>query len=147
VIQSRVSNDQWVIGNVQGLDHIVGNLVQNAINYCPAGSTITLSSEHLGRSVRLHVKDNGPGIAKQHRARIFERFYRVDSGRSREVGGTGLGLSIVKHWVEALRGTIELTSSVGRGTTFSVTLERTDRPSDDDELAPVSVEVRPQPSL
>ena len=70
--------------------------------------------------VRLRVEDDGGGIEAKHLPRLFERFYRVDAGRSREMGGTGLGLSIVKHLVEAMGGTIEVASIPGKGTTFDV---------------------------
>jgi two-component system phosphate regulon sensor histidine kinase PhoR len=70
----------------------------------------------------LTVSDDGPGIAREHLPRLFERFYRVDSGRSRDQGGTGLGLAIVKHLVESMGGTIGVDSSIGHGTTFRVEL-------------------------
>jgi two-component system phosphate regulon sensor histidine kinase PhoR len=70
------------------------------------------------------VSDTGPGIPPEHLPRVFERFYRVDAGRSRELGGTGLGLSIVKHMVEAMRGKVSVESEVGKGSTFTVSLPR-----------------------
>jgi two-component system phosphate regulon sensor histidine kinase PhoR len=73
------------------------------------------------------VADDGPGIEPRHLPRLFERFYRVDAGRSREIGGTGLGLSIVKHLVEAMGGTVQVESQPGQGTTFSFTLKRAER--------------------
>jgi two-component system, OmpR family, phosphate regulon sensor histidine kinase PhoR len=72
--------------------------------------------------VVLTVEDNGPGIDERHLPRLFERFYRVDAGRSRDRGGTGLGLSIVKHLVEAMGGQVAVRSHLGRGSIFSVTL-------------------------
>jgi two-component system, OmpR family, phosphate regulon sensor histidine kinase PhoR len=75
--------------------------------------------------VRVLVEDTGPGIEPRHLPRLFERFYRVDAGRSREVGGTGLGLAIVKHLVEALGGTARVESALGKGTRFSFTLPAT----------------------
>ena len=74
--------------------------------------------------MRLFVADDGPGIEARHLPRIFERFYRVDAGRSRELGGTGLGLSIVKHLVEAMGGVVQVESTSGLGTAFSFTLHR-----------------------
>ena len=74
--------------------------------------------------MQLVVSDSGPGIPAEHLPRVFERFYRVDAGRSRELGGTGLGLSIVKHMVEAMRGRVAVESEVGRGSTFTVSLPR-----------------------
>ena len=116
----------------QALETVLSNLVDNAVKYCPEGASITLRAEPVGGSVQMIVEDTGPGIASKHLARLFERFYRVDAGRSREVGGTGLGLSIVKHWVEAMDGTVNVTSVVGQGTTFAFTLPRPSpgRPSD-----------------
>ena len=76
--------------------------------------------------MRLVVADTGPGIPAEHLPRVFERFYRVDAGRSRELGGTGLGLSIVKHMVETMRGRVAVESTVGKGSTFVVSLQRVD---------------------
>ena len=75
-----------------------------------------------GAGLRIEIADTGPGIEPRHLPRLFERFYRVDSGRSRDMGGTGLGLSIVKHLVEAMGGTIGVESTPGRGSTFWFTL-------------------------
>jgi len=111
----------------RALEQVLTNLVDNAVKYCPEGSTVTVHAERLeeagsvGRA-RLRVEDNGGGIEEKHLPRLFERFYRVDAGRSREMGGTGLGLSIVKHLVEAMGGTIDVRSGVGKGTTFEVLL-------------------------
>ena len=77
------------------------------------------------RGLRVEIADTGPGIEPRHLPRLFERFYRVDSGRSRDMGGTGLGLSIVKHLVEAMGGTIGVESTPGRGSTFWFTLPAT----------------------
>jgi two-component system phosphate regulon sensor histidine kinase PhoR len=106
----------------QALEAVLSNLVDNAVKYCPEGASITLRATTDRGLVRLSIEDTGPGIEAKHLPRLFERFYRVDKGRSREVGGTGLGLSIVKHLVEAMRGTIEVTSVVGQGTTFRFAL-------------------------
>ena len=108
----------------RALEHILGNLVDNAIKYCPEGAHVKMSAAAEQKRVRVLVSDTGPGIAPEHQPRIFERFYRVDAGRSRELGGTGLGLSIVKHLIEALGGTVSVESRVGGGSTFSFTLER-----------------------
>jgi two-component system phosphate regulon sensor histidine kinase PhoR len=107
----------------RALEQVLTNLVDNAVKYCPEGCSVTLRAERSegpAPGVRLRVEDDGPGIAEKHLPRLFERFYRVDAGRSREMGGTGLGLSIVKHLVEAMGGTIEVLSAVGKGTTFDV---------------------------
>jgi two-component system, OmpR family, phosphate regulon sensor histidine kinase PhoR len=111
----------------RALEHILTNLVDNAVKYCPNGAEIRLGAREDGDGVRLFVKDDGPGIEARHLPRLFERFYRVDAGRSRELGGTGLGLSIVKHLVESMRGTVGVESTPGAGTTFHVTLRRAER--------------------
>lgn len=104
----------------RALEQVLTNLVDNAVKYCPEGSTIVLRGEPMENGARIRVEDDGPGIETQHLPRLFERFYRVDAGRSRAVGGTGLGLSICKHLVEAMGGEINVASIVGKGTTFDV---------------------------
>jgi two-component system phosphate regulon sensor histidine kinase PhoR len=106
----------------RALEQVVSNLVDNAVKYCPAGSSVTVSAEKTNGAVKVVVRDTGPGIDPKHVPRLFERFYRVDAGRSREIGGTGLGLSIVKHLVEAMGGQVTVDSAVGHGSVFSVTL-------------------------
>jgi len=111
-----------VEGDSRALEHVLSNLVDNAVKYCPMGSKILVSAAEDEGRVRLVVADTGPGIAAEHLTRVFERFYRVDAGRSRELGGTGLGLSIVKHMVETMRGRVSVESAVGKGSTFTVSL-------------------------
>ena len=111
-----------VEGDARGLEHVLSNLVDNAVKYCPAGASIVVRATQEGERVRLVVSDTGNGIPPEHLPRLFERFYRVDAGRSRELGGTGLGLSIVKHMVEAMRGAVSVESAVGKGSTFTVSL-------------------------
>jgi two-component system phosphate regulon sensor histidine kinase PhoR len=115
-----------VDGDPRALEHILSNLVDNAVKYCPPGAQIIVRAAEDDGRVRLVVSDTGPGIAPEHLPRVFERFYRVDAGRSRELGGTGLGLSIVKHMVEAMRGKVSVESAVGVGSTFSVLLPKHD---------------------
>ncbi|HEY5242293.1 MAG TPA: ATP-binding protein, partial [Polyangiaceae bacterium] len=92
---------------------------------CPPGTSVRVSAAKLDEDrVHLVVSDTGPGIPAEHLPRVFERFYRVDAGRSRELGGTGLGLSIVKHMVETMGGKVAVESQLGRGSTFTVTLPR-----------------------
>lgn len=106
----------------RALEHVLTNLVDNAVKYCGSGSRVTVRARHEGAAVKLFVSDNGPGIAPEHLPRLFERFYRVDAGRSRELGGTGLGLAIVKHLVEAMGGAVLVESEPGSGTRFVLTL-------------------------
>lgn len=100
---------------------LLGNLVDNAVKYTPSGGHVTLEVAPGERGGALfRVRDDGPGIAAEHIPRLFERFYRVDAARSRELGGTGLGLAIVKHLAEVLGATLEVESRVGQGSCFSV---------------------------
>ena len=100
---------------------VLQNLVENAVRYTSTGS-VTLRAQRWGQTggIRFTVQDTGVGIPAEHLPRIFERFYRVDAGRSRDVGGTGLGLAIVKHLVEAHNGDVEASSQPGRGTSINV---------------------------
>lgn len=113
-----------VLADRRALEHVLTNLVDNAIKYCGSGATVSINAVEHAEGVRLIVADTGPGIEQRHLSRIFERFYRVDAGRSRELGGTGLGLAIVKHLVEALGGTVHVESRVGEGTSFSFSLKK-----------------------
>ena len=102
------------------LEQILLNLIENAIRHTGAGGRISIQTKRESGGVSLAVGDTGSGIAPEHLPRIFERFYRADSGRSREAGGTGLGLAIVRHLVEAHGGTVRADSTVGVGTTVSI---------------------------
>jgi two-component system, OmpR family, phosphate regulon sensor histidine kinase PhoR len=106
----------------KALEQVFTNLLDNAIKYCGPGTRVRLRAQQAGSVLRVEIADSGPGIEPRHLPRLFERFYRVDSGRSRDMGGTGLGLSIVKHLVEAMQGTIGVDSAPGRGATFWFTL-------------------------
>lgn len=106
------------------LEQAVVNLVDNAIKYSPAGSTVTVTQAGVGRELVLSVCDRGCGIAREHLPHLFQRFYRVDKARSRDVGGTGLGLAIVKHIAGAHGGSVSVTSALGAGSTFSIRLPR-----------------------
>jgi two-component system phosphate regulon sensor histidine kinase PhoR len=107
-----------VPGNADYLERAVTNLLDNAIKYTPPGGRITITAGRDGDCVLIEVTDNGIGIPAEDQPRIFERFYRVDRSRSREMGGTGLGLSIVKHVAQVHRGNVEVSSSPGQGSTF-----------------------------
>jgi two-component system phosphate regulon sensor histidine kinase PhoR len=108
-------------GSSSEMTQVVLNLVDNAVNYTQAGSVdVRLTTE--GATIQLVVEDTGIGIAEEHQARVFERFYRVDKARSRATGGTGLGLSIVRHIVEAHEGTVRVESELNKGSRFIVRL-------------------------
>lgn len=106
--------------DLQKLSVALSNLVENAVKYGRPEGVVTLSGEFDGGDVVFEVADDGPGIAPEHLPRIFERFYRVEKGRSRDMGGTGLGLSIVKHIVESHGGRVEAASIVGSGSRFTI---------------------------
>ncbi len=112
----------------RAFEQVVTNLVDNALKYSPEKATVVVRArEEEGRKgrmrARISVIDTGQGIEERHLPRLFERFYRVDTGRSRELGGTGLGLSIVKHLCDALGGSIRVESVVGKGSTFSFAID------------------------
>ncbi len=106
-----------LVSDRRAIEQIVTNLIDNAVKYCPDG-LVELRATSAGPDVVLEIRDQGPGIEPKHLPRIFERFYRIDKGRSRDVGGTGLGLAIVKNLVDALGGTVSVESRVTEGTTF-----------------------------
>lgn len=123
------ANPLYVIGDAGQLTQVFSNLVENGIKYGASGKVLVVTLEeptnHLrlrGQGVQISVADKGDGIAAHHIARLTERFYRVDSHRSREVGGTGLGLAIVKHIINRHRGRLLIESELGQGTTVSVYL-------------------------
>jgi two-component system phosphate regulon sensor histidine kinase PhoR len=100
------------------------NLISNGIKYCNDHCFVSIAVTDLGDSYAIEISDNGPGIAKEHLNRLFERFYRVDKARSRDRGGTGLGLAIVKHIIEAHKQLITVSSDVGIGTSFTFHLSK-----------------------
>ena len=112
------------LADPEGLRTIIDNLIGNAINYTRPGGSITVRSRSEDQLVFFEVEDNGVGIAKEFQSRIFERFFRVDRARSREVGGTGLGLSIVKHLCQLFGGNVKVKSQIGQGSTFTVHLDK-----------------------
>ena len=122
VTVSLSGEDCRLHGIPQLLHSIIYNLCDNAIKYNKVGGEVKVSVEKQDAGAVLTVSDTGIGIPAQEQARIFERFYRVDKSRSKEVGGTGLGLSIVKHAVLIHHGTIEVDSAVDEGTTITVRL-------------------------
>ena len=104
------------------MEQVFTNLVDNALKFTPEGGVIALGAASSGTDTELWVRDTGQGILSSHLPHIFERFYRVDKGRSREIGGTGLGLSIVKHIARAHGGSVEAESTFGKGTTIRLKL-------------------------
>lgn len=106
------------------LEEILYNLCDNGIKYNKDNGIVSILIRDLGNEVQLSVEDNGIGIPREDRKRVFERFYRVDKSHSKEIGGTGLGLSIVKHGVTFLGGTLKLVSEVDKGTEITVTLPK-----------------------
>jgi signal transduction histidine kinase len=118
------SEDAKVLGDKYRINQALINLVDNAIKYTPEKETIRIESRDKGEVVEIAVIDNGIGIPRNDLPRIFERFFTVDKGRSRELGGTGLGLSIVKHIIEAHGGKVNVQSQLGKGSEFSFTLKK-----------------------
>ncbi len=106
--------------NAALVEQAVVNLIDNAIKYSDAGDVVEIRGSSSGGSVSITVRDHGPGIDAEHLPRLFERFYRVDKARSRSLGGTGLGLAIVKHIVQTQGGTVDVESTPGHGSTFSL---------------------------
>jgi two-component system phosphate regulon sensor histidine kinase PhoR len=115
-----------VFANRTLVHQAVANLVSNAIKYSPSGSSVEVEGRLAGDVVEIEVVDNGPGIPAKHLPRIFERFYRVDKARSRELGGTGLGLALVKHIALAHGGAVDAQSVVGKGSRFTIRLPLAD---------------------
>ncbi len=119
-----VGEDLFIRGDEEGVRAILSNLVDNAIKYTPEAGRVTVRAIPGNAFVTLEVQDTGIGIAEKDQARVFERFYRADKARSRELGGTGLGLSIVKHLAQAFGGAVGLESQLQQGSTFRVTLPK-----------------------
>ena len=113
-----------VNGDRELIQQVLNNLITNSIKYGKEGGRTQIGLYDMNENVLVEVSDNGIGIDKKHLPRIFERFYRVDKNRSREVGGSGLGLSIVKHIIEAHSQTVNVRSTPGVGTTFGFTLKK-----------------------
>ena len=115
----------FIFGDRKGLEQVLINLLDNAIKYGREGGNTKISvNENPNAEIQVSVQDDGIGIPKEDLPRIFERFYRVDKGRSKELGGTGLGLSIVKHIVQAHGGNVWAESQIGKGSTFYFTLPK-----------------------
>ena len=121
-IDVDVPDDVAARADADELEQVVQNLLANAIRHGGNGVTVAVRARRSGDRAVLEVADDGNGVAAEHLSRLFDRFYRVGSGRSRDDGGSGLGLAIVKRMVEGAGGTIAVTSAEGQGTTFTVEL-------------------------
>ena len=114
-----------IMGSAEELHGAFSNMVSNAVRYTPDDGEISIAWQDAGSGPRFVVQDNGIGIAPEHIARLTERFYRVDKGRSRETRGTGLGLSIVRHVLLRHKGMLEIESQIGKGSTFTAVFPST----------------------
>ncbi len=122
-LYNQVADTVFVYADARRLEQMLTNLCDNAIKFNREGGSVTIEHEEVsGKRDRISVTDAGEGIAPEHIERIFERFYRIDRARSREMGGTGLGLAIVKHLARAHGGEASVTSNAGQGSTFSIEL-------------------------
>jgi two-component system phosphate regulon sensor histidine kinase PhoR len=122
VLSARIAPGTEVVADRRAIEQVLSNLVDNAVKYAREGTEVVVRAGPDGAGVTIAVEDGGPGIEARHLPRLFERFYRVDAGRSRERGGTGLGLSIVKNLCEAMAGSVSVESEMERGTTFRIRL-------------------------
>lgn len=113
-----IETDCWLLGNIRELHGVFSNLVANAVHYTPENGTITIRWYETADNALMEVIDTGIGIETQHIRRLTERFYRADKGRSRAEGGTGLGLAIVKHALQRHDAALNITSKIGKGSTF-----------------------------
>jgi two-component system phosphate regulon sensor histidine kinase PhoR len=126
-LDDRISPGISALAEEGALGQILQNLLDNAVKYTPEGGRVTVEAGPFEDGVRISVRDTGPGIPPQHQDRIFERFYRVDTARSRSLGGTGLGLAIVRHLAERMEGEVTLECPELGGSVFSVVLPPTHR--------------------
>jgi two-component system phosphate regulon sensor histidine kinase PhoR len=122
--RSGIEGAPQVMADRSKLEQVMVNLLDNALKYTPENGSITISANEADGMVAIAVTDTGIGIPPKDLPRIFERFYRVDTARSREQGGTGLGLAIVKHIIQQHGGSVAVESTPGKGSTFSVSLRR-----------------------
>ncbi len=137
---SLPSEPVWVRADREVLRQVAGNLIDNAIKYTPTNGTVSVHVTTRSTRVRLEVIDTGIGLSPADQERVFERFYRVDRARSRDLGGTGLGLSIVKNTVRSLGGGVGVQSVLGEGSTFWVELPCTADPSAEPSAEPSSAD-------
>lgn len=123
-LSTEEQEEVMVFGDKERIAQVLANLISNAIKYNKPGGSVHIGVQQQPDEVQIAVSDTGMGIAPEHHSRVFERFYRVDTNRSRTAGGTGLGLAIVKHILEAHNTTITLQSEEGKGTTISFALKK-----------------------
>lgn len=124
VLEVDIEPELQIRADAGALEQVLINLVENAVKYGPEGGLVELAAREDGAAVRIEVRDEGPGIAPDHRKRVFERFYRVDPGRSRHMGGTGLGLAIVKNLTDVMGGDVGVTPREPTGSIFWLSLGR-----------------------
>ena len=123
-LKNEVSKDVFVFADVVRLEQMLTNLIDNAVKFNAERESVTVSFAEKDEKNIISVSDTGEGISNEHLQRIFERFYRTDRARSREIGGTGLGLAIVKHLARLHGGEVSVTSAPGKGSTFFIELPR-----------------------
>jgi len=123
-LEANETDNLLVYADLNRIKQVLINLVDNAIKYGREEGNIWIKLQEIKKRIQVTVTDDGPGIAKEHQSRIFERFYRIDKSRSRESGGSGLGLAISKHILEAHRSSIEIISELEKGTTMQFRLAK-----------------------
>jgi two-component system, OmpR family, phosphate regulon sensor histidine kinase PhoR len=122
--ETSIDNNTMVFGDTDRIKQVLVNLIDNSIKYTPEGGGIILTTSLNGNNIKVRIEDNGIGIPQKDIPKIFERFYRVDKNRSRDLGGSGLGLSIVKHILELHNSEIFVESEEGKGTVFEFNLTK-----------------------
>lgn len=120
--KSEIADGTMVFADSRRLEQILTNLMTNAVKFNRESGNVTVSDEKIGGLHKIRVSDSGEGISEEHLPRIFERFYRTDTARSRELGGTGLGLAIVKHLARLHGGEVSVASNIGQGSVFTIEL-------------------------
>ena len=123
-LKNEIEREKIIIADRVRLDQMLTNLIDNAVKFSREGGSVTVACENKDDTYFLSVTDEGEGISSEHLQRIFERFYRTDRARSREIGGTGLGLAIVKHLARMHGGEVSVASTLGKGTIFTVEIPR-----------------------
>jgi len=130
--------------DAKALDQALLNLLDNSIKYTPEDGHVAVRAFEAEGMIRVEVQDDGPGIKPEHRARIFERFYRIDPGRSRDMGGTGLGLAIVKHFMESMDGGVGVEPAFPRGSIFWIEVPVASGPSSEELPMPANADPQPE---